>query len=219
MNFRLDYDDGAFIIVFPLSIRESRKLMAYYLEFRKAIANSHVYPETLDDVLFPRFKFYYQRISQFFGFTPEKLTQISRHHFFVATEPFQYKGETVPGLSYLQRLLGYDYPNESSNSSSSIDTQHREIISTGDPNLDIVADALLIFKVGGLENYYSLEELAKLCKQANERLRQAEELAREESKGGDENLESESLDEDFVKNKARLYNWLVNLGVDVPVEF
>ena len=73
--------------------------------------------------------------------------------------------------------------------------------------------------MGGLENYYSLDELSKLCKQANERLRQAEELAKEGAKGGDENLESEPLDEDFVKNKARLYNWLINLGVEVPMEF
>lgn len=215
MHYRLDYADDDFVIVFPLPIKESRKVAAYHQALRSAIAGRHVWPEESDSILFPAFKRYYQKIAGFFDIDTDRLTPISRHHFFIATEPIEYKNQKIPGLSYLEKLLGYDYPSETP---SEQPTQEK-IITTGDLNLDVITDAILIFKIGGLENYYSLNELVKICKQANERLKQAEELARGEAKGGDENLETEVQDEDFVKEKARLYNWLTNLGVSVPVEF
>lgn len=214
MHYRLDYQDGDFVIVFPLPIQKSRRVSAYHQELRNAIAGLHVWPEELDSKIYPVLKTYYKKIAHFFGFNSDLLTQNSRHHFFIATEPIQYKEQLIPGLSLLEKLLGYDYPKE-----DRVTTDIECVISTGDPNLDIIADAILIFKVGGLENHYSLDELAKLCKQANDRLKQAEELAKGETKGGDENLEFEPLDEDFVKDQSRLYNWLTNLGVVVPTEF
>lgn len=214
MHYRLDYEDGDFVIVFPLPIQKSRKVSAYHQELRNAISGFHVWPEELDSKLYPALKTYYKKIALFFDFNPDLLTQKSRHHFFIATEPIEYKKQLIPGLSFLEKLLGYDYPKDESAIANSED-----VISTGDPNLDIIADAILIFKVGGLENHYSLDELAKLCKQANDRLKQAEELARGETKGGDENLESEPLDDDFIKDRSRLYNWLTNLGIAVPAEF
>lgn len=216
MNFRLDYEDGDFVLVFPLPIQESRRVDAYNSEFRKAIEQYHIYPERFDEVLYPKFRIYYQKIAGFFNINSDKLTRISRHHFFVATEPIEYNNNLIPGLSYLQQLLGYNYPSPTLETK---DIEGQTLITTGDPNLDIVADALLIFKVAGLENYYSLNELSKLCKQANDRLKQAEDSARGENKSGDENLASEIIDEDFAKHKARLYNWLINLGVDVPQGF
>ena len=215
-HFRLDYQDGDFTLVFPLPIKESRKVAVYHQELRGAVAGLHVWPEDLDSKLYPLLKIYYHKIAVFFEINPDQLTQESRHHFFIATEPIEYKNQLIPGLSLLEKLLGYDYPKEDA---SELVKSSEEIITTGDPSLDIIADAILIFKIGGLENHYSLDELAKLCKQANERLKQAEESARGETKGGDENLESEALDEDFVKDKSRLYNWLTNLGIAVPVEF
>lgn len=215
MHFRLDHLDGDFTIAFPLPIKASRKLTAYYQELRTAIVGLYTWPEKVDELMFPAFKLYYQKIAQFFDVNPEQLTQESRHHFFIATEPIEYNGQMIQGLSYLEKLLGYDYPPENKSEQPSQDV----VITTGDHNLDIIADAILIFKVGGLENCYSLDELSKLCKQANERLKQAEDLARGETKGGDENLETEPEDEDFIKDRSRLYNWLSNLEVIVPTEF
>lgn len=213
MHYRLDYQDGDFVIVFPLPIQKSRRVSAYHQELRNAIAGIHVWPEELDAKIYPILKTYYRKIAHFFDINSDLLTQNSRHHFFIATEPIQYKEQLIPGLSLLEKLLGYDYPKED------FITTDIDVVSTGDPTLDVIADAILIFKVGGLENHYSLDELAKLCKQANDRLKQAEELAKGETKGGDENLESEPLDEDFVKDQSRLYNWLTNIGVVVPAEF
>ena len=215
MHYRLDHENGDFSLVFPLSIQKSRQATAYYQEFRRAIAGIHVWPEELDTTIFPQFKIYYQKIAHFFDLNPDQLTLKSRHNFFVATEPIDYKGRLIPGLSFLERLLGYDYPREDDD----ITQPDQAIVTTGDPTLDVIADAILIFKIGGLENHYSLNELVKLCKQANDRLKQAEDSAKGDSKGGDENLEFEILDEDFVKDKSRLYNWLTNLGVSIPVEF
>lgn len=215
LHFRLNYQTGDFVLVFPLAIRESRKLSAYALEIRKSIAGFHIYPEEMDHYLFPRFRYHYLKIAQFFEFDVDQLTQESRHHFFIATEPITYQGQIIPGLSLLEQLLGYKYPEEG----TTPPVAPQDIITTGDLALDIIADAILIFKVGGLENHYSLSDLAKLCKQANDRLKQAEELAKGETTGGDENLENEPLDDDFAKDRSRLYNWLINLSVNVPMEF
>lgn len=215
MYYRLDYQDGGFELIFPLPVSQSRKVSAYHQELRSAIAGVHVWPEDLDSKIYPILKVYYENIAKFFDIDPDKLTQSSRHNFFIATEPIEYNGQLIPGLSLLEKLLGYDYPKETLTKSDFTE----EVVTTGDPNLDIIADAILIFKVGGLENHYSLDELAKLCRQANERLRQAEESARGETKGGDENLEYEEQDEVFEKDKARIYNWLNNLNVFIPVEF
>ena len=215
LHFRLNYQTGNFILVFPVAIRESRKLSAYLLDLKNSIAGLHIYPEKMDDYLFPRFRYHYLKIAHFFEFDPDQLTQESRHHFFIATEPITYREQLIPGLSLLEQLLGYKYPEDGTDSK----LLPQELITTGDLALDIIADAILIFKVGGLENHYSLDDLAKLCKQANDRLKQAEELAKGETIGGDENLENEPLDDDFVKDRSRLYNWLINFGVSVPMEF
>ena len=215
MHFRLDYQNGDFTLVFPLSIQQSRKVSAYHKELRRMISGVHIWPEEIDSKMYPILKLYYQKIGVFFDVNPELLTQSSRHNFFIATEPIEYKGQLIPGLSFLEQLLGYAYPKEEISEGQTSEP----IITTGDQNLDIITDAILIFKIGGLESHYSLDELAKLCKQANDRLKQAEESARGETRGGDENLESEALDDDFVKDKSRLYNWLTNLGIKVPAEF
>lgn len=217
MYFRLDYINDDFTIVFPLPINISRKIAAYHQELREKTAGMNIWPETLDSDIYPEFKIYYDKIAYFFDIKPEKLNQTSRHKFFIATEPIEYKKQLIPGLSYLEKLLGYDYPTETDETDTS--TSGDEVITSGDTNLDIIADSLLIFKVAGLENHYSINELAKLCKQANARLKQAEDNAKKDNKGGDENLESETQDEDFIKDKAKIYNWLTNLNIEVPIEF
>lgn len=216
MHYILQYVNGDWDIVFAPSITQSRRIIVLARLFKEAIAKDNLWwmPE-VDEILFDKYRPYYNKIGEALDITPSLLKPESRHSFFVTSKLLEYEGQPLPELSELEVLLGFR-PFEKAIAEDTEEPE-KDIISTGDPFLDVIAQALYLFKVPNLENHYSLDDLAKMCKQINDLLKKAEDEAKEGTEAGDENLESEETDEDFVRDRARISRRLKELGVEIPL--
>ena len=218
---KLNYIDGDFDLIFVPNIKNLKYLFALYLEFKKAIAGEVAYPmEESDELLFPKYKNYYLKIGNLLNIREvDKLDVLDRHQFFICTEPItkmiKGKEERILGLSNLEKLLGYDYPNENNN--ESLNKSNKELPSTGNVILDVMTASLLTFKIPNLENYYTLKELSLMISQAANLQKLAEKG--EELEDGDENIEIEEEHPELIKYKNPITAWFNNADINLPLDW
>jgi len=212
---RIEFESGDFDILFSPPMAISRKLAALLADFQSALDSQNISvwpPSSADLICFSKFPRHYYKMAEHWGFDPAKLTSECRHRFFVCTAPFEYEGNSYREVCDLERLLGFRSFQEALGD----DDREEDPDSTGDPFLDVTTMALLTFKVPGLEDRYGLDDLAKMCKRANDVLRRVEREAKGEVEAGDETLEKEPFDPDFEADRRRISAGLAALGVELP---
>lgn len=216
MGIKIEFESGDFDILFSPPMAVSRRLAALLADFQSAIDSQGVSvwpPDSADLVCFTKFRLHYYKLAAHWNFDPANLTPESRHRFFVCTAPFEYENNAYREVCDLERLLGFRSFEEALKD----DDREEDPDSTGDPFLDVTTMALLTFKVSGLEDRYGLDDLAKMCKRANDVLRRVEREAKGEVEAGDETLEKEPFDSDFETDKRRISAGLKALGVELPL--
>lgn len=172
----LRFADGNYVIVLPPPLLDcnhqfhSRLVRLHHLELHQAVAGQIVWPpEEVATTIYNAHSRYFQKVGALLttAVDTDLLEPISRHLFFVCTDPLTHPElkTIVPGLSQLEQLMGYGY--------SSGEPQPEPIHTTGNPELDVLVDSLLIFKQRALPlaQMLSLQDLSKACKQANDRMK------------------------------------------------
>ncbi|HEY9662224.1 MAG TPA: hypothetical protein V6C65_27530, partial [Allocoleopsis sp.] len=195
----LDQNSG-FQLVFPPSLKRAIEIKVIQRSLIEAIgAEIPVWPveeggsvEAIDSFLYSKFQPYYEAIAAIFemdarkrwGMTQyrldcDRLDQRARHGFFICNEPVLVGDTYRLGLSGIDALLGYSYKE----GEEAPPPQETGAPSTGSAELDVLAETLLIFKRNGpkLIEDYTLEQLSKICVQASQRLKQAQDM--QENKG------------------------------------
>jgi hypothetical protein len=139
---RLNQVDGTFCLIQAPSLAIAPIVRAYHLELLSVVRQfEYWYLEAADTVLFTAHEYYYQAIANHLAPSVEVKLLIpqSRHQFFVATEPTPTpEGETMPGMSQLEQLMGFSYPKPGKGVPSL-----EVVATTGDYCLDIEASLLL----------------------------------------------------------------------------
>lgn len=195
-----------------------RMVRLYHTELQKALVGEAVWsPEEVASSLYARFKIYFQKLGALLNppIETDALEPVDRHLFFVCTAPFQLPGSEswVPGLSGLEQLMGYSYGA----TKDAVATPVEPTATTGDSDLDLLADTLLIFKRNALPlaQMLSLDELARTCRQANERMKAQQtepEAANAPAEPWVENLQ-------FLEERDRLAEEMRGMGVELPDGF
>ncbi|MBD2492478.1 hypothetical protein [Aulosira sp. FACHB-615] len=169
--WRLDTIDGDFLLVKSPSWAIAPTIRAYHLELinrTRHIQDSHLVEA--DEVFYSGLTPYYQHLGDRLGFDPSILTPASRHSFFIAAES---RGEFW--ISGLELLMGFDYEAEGLRGKGAGGLR----VTSGDFNLDVLAEMLLIPRPSDLEyllNNLSPGAIALLAKQIGDRLRGKEAL-------------------------------------------
>lgn len=231
-DWRLSFNDGTWVLVTaPPVLREgqlsSRMVRAYHRELLQAIAGRYIWPVTPQEerALFSEFSQYYRHLAAWAvpGIDPSDLTSESRHEFFIATEshphPNPVKDEMVRGLSGVEQLLGYAYPE-----TDTLDSTPDE--GAGDSDLNTIAIALLTFErhdVLGMAQVMSSVDLAGIVGYANRKRREAQQEAEDKDKKPAQPPEATedpaSADDDLFREwKGVVGDRLRALGVELPGE-
>lgn len=216
-SWTLKYLDGDFTIVTPPPVLDANfqmhsKLVYLYLqELRSAIGAVVVWPaENVAQPIYSAYALHFRKLGAILNppIDTDLLDPISRHHFFVCTEPVavDWHDKPLPGLSGLEQLMGFAHSDPNVERTQSATT-------TGDAELDVLVDTLLIFKGRGYQiaQMLGVEDLCKACKQANDRMRVASEDA--ESTVPDEPWEE---NKDYLKQKDEINSQLQKLGIQMP---
>ena len=232
--WKLEFNDGNWkLITAPPILRDgtqvARMARAYQRELLLAIAGEPVWPLTAEEELslFVRFRQYYEYLAEWAlpGINPRDLKGESRHAFFIATEshphPNPDNDEMVRGLSGIEQLLGYSYPEREP------DEEPDE--GAGDSDLSTLAIALLTFQhqdVLGMAQAMSSTDLANVVGYANRKLSEAKQAAEDKENGAKprqplERRESPADADDavFVTRKAQIIEALNQRGVELPPGF
>lgn len=125
-------------------------------------------PEEFDAGLFGEYGHLYEAIATVLGFEAAQITPPSRHRFFICNDPVECNGEWQLGLSGLEELLSIGFLGSAPPSNAPVFT-------TGEDDLDIIADLLLMFESGVDLTLFSIQEWAAIAKQASDRRAQAQE--------------------------------------------
>jgi hypothetical protein len=213
---RLNFKDGDFKLLFKADIPgvKHQSIRAYHLELQTELSGMPVWPpEEVATVLYENFAPYYQKVTQLLSVECDRLTDESRHLLLVCTNPVG-EGESLrPGLSFLEKLMGYSLEK-----TEPVTDSGKTAPTTGDYVLDVKTDLYLIFKrhAPKLWEMHSLEECALLCRQANERMRDPDEADNEE--GWEKKVEVVD-DAIFLEKKAEILLRLSVIGVIPPEGF
>lgn len=212
---RLDFVEGDFRLLFKSEIPGSKHqiIRAYHLELQQELSGMPVWtPEEADTALYKIFAPYYRKVAELLGIECDRLTQKSRHFLLVCTEPVCNDENLRPGLSFLEKLMGYSLEAKVQQESKS------SVPTTGDYVLDIKTDLYLIFKrhAPKLWKTHSLEECALLCRQANERMKDPDDI--DDGEGWGKKVEVVD-DEIFLEKKQEIILGLNAIGVKVPEGF
>lgn len=216
-SWTLRHLDGDFSIVTAPPVLDrnfqlhSKLIRLYHIELQSSLAGINVWPpEDVADLIYSKLPRHFQKLGALFDppIETDCLDPISRHQFFVCTDPVTIPGydKPVPGLSGLEQIMGFTHADPNA---EPVKLEY----STGDPELDILVDSLLIFKDRGLKlaQMLSLEDLCKVCKQGNDRMRV------DNSEGPSEKPEEPwKENEKFVERKDRISQSLNDLGVWMP---
>jgi len=112
-------------IVFPPSYDRAQFVKPAVAAFRKTLEGSKIYPPDLiideelgmrvDEALYTHYKYYYLHLADLMEITVplDDMEPVSRHEFFICTEPIQdwrNPEQMLAGISKLEGLLGYSYP-------------------------------------------------------------------------------------------------------------
>jgi hypothetical protein len=229
-DWKLKFNDGTWrLVTAPPVLRggilSSRMVRAYHRELLLAIAGRYIWPVTPAEerALFSEFSQYYRHLAEWAvpGLDPSDLTSESRHGFFIATEshphPNPAKDEMVRGLSGVEQLLGYAYPEHDPQDDGGDE-------GAGDSDLNTIAISLLTFQhhdVLGMAHAMSSVDLAGMVGYANRKLKAAQQEAEDKDKppaAPPEATEDPALldDELFNEWKAVVGDRLAELGVTLP---
>lgn len=229
--WRLDFNDGSWrLVTAPPILRDgvmvSRMVRAYHRELLQGLQGKYIWPVTADEErrLFAEFSAYYRHLARLVipDIDPSDLAGPSRHQFFIATESHPHPGkpdEMVRGLSGLEQLLGYSYPEQEVNP----DEQDE---GAGDSDLSTLAIAFLTFQrqdVLGMAHCMSSTDLSGVVGFANRKLSEAHDQANSDKKGDGaaEKWEDPGAGDDdkFKQNKPLILERLQGLAISVPNGF
>ena len=232
---QIDFIDGDFAFIKTPAIAYSSLIRQYHLALLTQLEGYEIYPynEVVEYQIYETLKRYYQKIanqlplagvqelsenlkqvSSGWVVNCDRITSFCRHEFFICTDPVTHPTtqELVVGLSKLSQLMGYTY-------SAGDDTPPKH--TTGDSELDIWVDTLLIFKLRAKDLFqqFGTQDLAKMLVQANHRLTPPDKE--------DENKETLSIplasiggdvpDHPlFEENRERITQSLCAIGVELP---
>lgn len=220
-HWTLRYLDGNFTIAQSPSVLNanlqlhSRLVRLYNFELHQAIAGHTIWPpDEAAQPLYQQFQIYFQKLGALLDppIDTDLLEPVSRHLFFVCTEPFQEEDRLIPGLSGLSQLLGYFHSSESQLPPA--EPKH----TTGDAELDVLVSALLIYKDQAfqLAQLLSLNELTQVCIQGNDRMKTSEE---EQIANTPPPEEPYVEDERFIEEREAIVENLEGLGIQIPRGF
>jgi hypothetical protein len=205
---RIDFENGDFEMVL-LPMKQHHFVAAVRDEMRSLIIPQIGWHPEMEPTLSRYLSIYYHKIAQCLlpSFNPETLTPLSRFRFFIYSEPVELEDiGPAPGLSQLDRLLGYTYQTGKTATT-------KPLITSGDSVLDLLADLLLVFKsdTQWLMERYPTQTLSQLAVQACKR--QDPELQKRLQREADQKL--------FEKVNAReaLRAHYERLGIPVPEDF
>lgn len=222
LYWRLNFIDGDFTLVFPITLAKHPIVRGYHLELLKAAQGLTVWPPPPDDPdeeswdLYPNFPRHYQKLMALIdsGVDCDRVLPSSRHLFFICTEPIQQvEGKLIPGLSGLEQLMGFSLPKPGDEAPKKDESSP----TTGNVVLDVKTDIYLVFKSRAprLIEEHSLDELCRIAKQAGDRMQQAK-----EGEDDSEQEIKEAEDDDWFKGKkAAILNRLKSFKIAVPSNF
>jgi len=229
-HWKLKFNDGRWrLITAPPVLRDgvlvSRMVRGYHQELLQAIAGRYIWPVTREEelALFSEFCQHYRNLAECAipGVDPSDLTWESRHGFFIATESHPHPNpahpEMVRGLSGLEQLLGYTYPE-----TDTVDHETEE--GAGDSDLSTLAIALLTFErqnVLALAEVMSSADLAGVVGYANRKRQEAHQQAEDKDKPPAAPIEASEdptgADDDLFREwKGVVEERLRGMGVTVP---
>lgn len=207
-----------FILVFAPTVAQHKIVQAYHQELISAIAQESLYPTSADQQLYPIYKKYYQAVMA--QLVPavdcDQLSSLSRHEFFVATEPVRHPktGQWLAGISGLAQLMGFSIPDE---------IVEFDEVKKDDVLKDAVVGALLVFKgrASWVVENYSLVELSYLLSTASEKIRAANaemdsRIKRESPKLPFPEVKPEEDSAEWKAVKKEAQASLMDLGVPLP---
>lgn len=190
-HWKLKFNDGRWRLitappVLHQGVLSSRMVRAYHQELLQTIAGRYIWPVTREEelALFSEFCQHYRNLAEWAipGIDPSDLAWESRHGFFIATESHPHPNpahpEMVRGLSGLEQLLGYTYPE-----TDTVDPDPDE--GAGDSDLSTLAIALLTFErqnVLALAEVMSSADLAGVVGYANRKRQEAHQQAEDKDK-------------------------------------
>jgi hypothetical protein len=221
MYIRLDFNNSDYILLFKQDIpaHRHRIIRAYHVELLQKISDSSFPvwpPEEIAEDVYKHFNLYIRKLFSVLNLKidPDDLTPASRHHFCICTEPVGDSETYRPGLSLLEQLMGFSLKEV-----PPPDPNTPEYPTTGDEVLDVKVDLFLIFKrhAPKLWESHSLEELALMSRQANERMRDPNQESDKDWIDFKEAMEE--LPELFVQSKEAVLLKLEQLNICIPHAF
>lgn len=230
-HWKLEYTDRTFDIATspPLlgknGIMRSRLIRLYHQELLKAIAEYvaslgqvDIGEDELAIALYTKFGEYYEKIGGLFEPKIDvlRLSVRSRHEFFVASfTPVEHPetGQVLRGLSGVEQLLGMSYSFQQETDETPVDVPG----DTGDAELNILTDTMLVFKSRApfLAKVLSPGELALICRRANELTKPPED--RDDATP----LKEAPIQDDevFLANKEAIAEKLKEMAIALPSAF
>ena len=234
---KIEFIDGSFVLVRAPNTYAALDINQYYLDFKREVQGKTLWlinnDAKLAELQQTVYAVYSGRIKQLAEMLHPGLEQRcdemaldSRHRFFVASQPIDYENEKLPGLSGLDRLLGYSHKN------TVIQKEHPEqeddsafieqiIDSTGSHILDLIVDANLVFKgrADRLLKRHSPTEITNMLIYAGKRLKPPEEQLADKMESPiyrDVELPTES--DGFKAKRDHVMAQLEGMGIEMPVD-
>lgn len=215
----LEFNNSDYRLLFKHDIPASKHkiIRAYHIYLLEKIAASPDFPLWPPGNIPSEFYFYIEKLFTILelNINPIDLTPISLHLFCICTEPVLIGEESYrTGLSQLEQLMGFSLKEV-----PPPDPNAPEYPTTGDEILDVKVDLFLIFKrhAPKLWESHSLEELALMSRQANERMRDPNQES--DKDWADFKEAEEQLPELFIQSKEIILLKLKQLSIPVPYAF
>lgn len=159
--YKLDFQDGDFILVPPPTVARASIIRSYHQELLVRCKDAYM---SGDRELYPRYKRYYEKVAAQLlpSFDTDRLVPSCRHDFFIGNSVIPHPhlpDKKVLSYSGLERLMGYDHALP----------QHGDEIALtcGEPSIDIHALVAYLFGNDGLTliEKFDYEYLTKFCQQ------------------------------------------------------
>lgn len=177
----MDFGGCAFLVTAPEFLPLHLEIRALHLELlERARASTEAWYEDLaDELLWLQHEVFYRAIGDAMGIVPSELSAPDRHQLFIATEPIEHQGQSLPGLSWLEQLMGYEYDLRGLTSGSSP-------LTSGDGDADLIAACHLILGDNAIPymERFSRPKLLKILEQCNN-LSNREEIEKERQEATD----------------------------------